>query len=245
MARRRYKSEAISAAGHGEQPRDPAPDEGFERPIQPAQEYGKAEPEPTSHPQAAPEPTPYVSNLGQQINDMRQRAQSDQLDAYLDYAFPGAMVHERQWLRANVHHLQNPALVHQAASIALQRGVPRQSPEFLHCVGALLDQHHAAMQAQPAPPPPPPPPMPAHTHLDSEQSDHDSEPEAEPMPSHYSAPVSREAGASHSIDPQLSASQVRLSPEERELCALNKIDEVKYAEGKLRLAKQKAAKVRD
>jgi hypothetical protein len=36
-----------------------------------------------------------------------------------------------------------------------------------------------------------------------------------------------------------------LTPEERELCRVNKIDELKYAEGKLKLAKQKAAKLRD
>ena len=65
------------------------------------------------------------------------------------------------------------------------------------------------------------------------------------MPSHHvSAPVSR-GDTAHSIEPQLTPGQVRLSPEERELCQMNKIDEVKYAEGKLRLAKQKAAKIRE
>ena len=89
-----------------------------------------------------------------------------------------------------------------------------------------------------------PPPM-AHVDLEKVESP-DHEPESAHMDAHFvSAPVSREAGSSHSIDPQLTPSQVRLSPEERELCAINKIDEVKYAEGKLRLAKQKAAKVRD
>jgi hypothetical protein len=38
---------------------------------------------------------------------------------------------------------------------------------------------------------------------------------------------------------------VRLTPEERELCQINKIDETQYAAGKLKLAKQKAAKLRD
>ena len=89
-----------------------------------------------------------------------------------------------------------------------------------------------------------PPPMPAPvTHIDVESRG--TEPEDEPMPSHHvSAPVSR-GDSGHSVDPQLTPSQVRLTPEERELCQMNKIDEVSYAEGKLRLAKQKAAKIRD
>jgi hypothetical protein len=148
-------------------------------------------------------------------------------------------------LRANVHHLQNPMLLRHAASIALQRGVPRQSPEFLHFVGALLDQH-AAAQARPAPPsmPPMPPPV-AHVDLEKiEGPDH--EPEQDHMDAHFvSAPVSRgDAGGGQSYEAEPSH-RVVLTPEERELCRDNKIDETVYAAGKLRLARQKAAKVRD
>ena len=111
MARRRYKSAAVSNAGHQERPPNPAPDESFAQPIEPKQEYGKADPDP------APEPAQHydASGLKAQIEQQRQQQQSDQLDAYLTYAFPGATPNERRWLRANVHHLQNPMLVHQAA----------------------------------------------------------------------------------------------------------------------------------
>jgi hypothetical protein len=244
MARRRYRSDAISTAGQAAQPRDPSGDTSLQQPLEPKAEYGKGEP-------AQPQPAQPVSGLGQQLHDMRQQAQNDALEQYISAYFGGATANERAWLRANVHHLQNPMLVHHAAGIALQRGVPRESPEFLHFVGQLLDQHAAAqMQPAPAPPMPAPPlpPMPAHTHVDLEKVESgEGEPEEEHMAVHHvSAPVSRgEASHTMSIEPQLTPSQVRLTPEERELCAINKIDETKYAEGKLRLAKQKAARIRD
>ena len=237
MARRRYRSDAISTAGQIERPRDPAGDEVFQQPLEPRDEYGKPPPEPTA------EPAQPVSGLGQQLADQRRYAEQHALHQYIASNFPGALPHEAQWLIANPHHLQNPMLVHHAAQIAAQRGIPRESPEFLHFVGQLLDQHHAAMmQAQPAPAPAPPPPMPAQKTEGPE-----GEPESEQMAVHHvSAPVSRgEASHAMSGEPQLTPSQIRLSPEERELCQMNKIDEVKYAEGKLRLAKQKAAKIRD
>jgi hypothetical protein len=243
VARRRYgkPSPAISTAGHAAQPRDPSGDESLAQPIEPRTEYGKGEPvsEPAQHYD--------VSGLRGQIDGIRQQQQNAALEQYISHYFPGAWPNERAALRANQVWLANPGLVHAAGRIALERGVPRQSPEFLQAIGALIDQHHAAMmQAQPAPAPPPPP-MPAHTHVDIEQGDHDSEPESEQMAVHHvSAPVSRgEASHAMSGEPQLTPSQVKLTPEERELCQMNKIDEVSYAEGKLRLAKQKAAKIRD
>jgi hypothetical protein len=188
VARRRYgKSPAISTAGQSERPRDPTGDESLAQSIEPRTEYGKAPSESAQH---------FSTGLGEQLRQQQQQQQADALDQYISHYFGGASPNERQWLRANVHHLQNPMLVHHAAAIALQRGVPRESPEFLHFVGQLLDQHHAAAQAQPAPAPtppmPPPIPMPAHMHVDIEKSDHDTEPEDEPMSSHHvSAPVSR------------------------------------------------------
>jgi len=66
-----------------------------------------------------------------------------------------------------------------------------------------------------------------------------SEPEESHMASHFAAPVSR--GSDYAIEPERSPSQVRLSPEERGLCRVKQIDETKYAEGKLKLAKLKAS----
>jgi hypothetical protein len=245
LARRRYgKSPAISTAGHAAQPRDPSGDDSLAQPIEPRAEYGKSEPasEPAQH---------FSTGLGDQLRQQQQHAEQAQLDAYISHFFPGALPHEREALRGNQVWLANPALVHAAGRIALERGIPRESPEFLRAIGMLIDQHHAAMAAQatppPAPPIPPMPPMPPpHAHVDLERTEsREGEPEAESVSVHHvSAPVSR-GDAGHSVDPQLTPSQVRLNPEERELCAINKIDETQYAAGKLKLARQKAAKLRD
>jgi hypothetical protein len=224
----------------GLRPREPTGDESLSLPIEPRTEYGKAEP--------APEPAQhYSTGLRDQLADQRRYAEQHALHQYIASNFPGALPHEAQWLMANPRHLSNPALVHAAAQIAAQRGIPRQDPQFLQFIGQLLDQHAAAQtQAAPPPMPLPMPPMPPVTHIDIEKTESpEGEPESAHMDAHFvSAPPSRgEAG--HSIEPQLTPSQVRLTPEERELCQMNKIDEVRYAEGKLRLAKQKAAKIRD
>jgi hypothetical protein len=252
VARRRYRpSPAISTAGHGERPREPAGDQSLSQPVQPRQEYGKAEP--AAQPQAISEPAQHydITSLKDQLADQRRYAEYHALHQYIASNFPGALPHEADWLMKNPHHLSNPALVHAAAQIAAQRGIPRQDPQFLQFVGQLLDQHHAAMMqqpAQPAPGPAPAPPMPPPvTHVDISKTENadTGEPESEQMAVHHvSAPVSR-SDTGHSVEPQLTPGQVRLSPEERELCQMNKIDEVKYAEGKLRLARQKAAKIRD
>jgi hypothetical protein len=242
MARRRYgKPPALSNAGHSERGANPVPDESFAQPIEPKAEYGKPPPEATSEPAQH-----YSTGLRDQLADQRRYAEQHALHQYIASNFPGALPHEAQWLMANPHYLGNPALIHAAAQIAAQRGIPRQDPQFLQLVGQLLDQHHAAMMQAPAAPPPMPPPMPPVTHVDiSKTESHEPEPEDEPMPSHHvSAPVSR-GDAGHSVEPQLSPSQVRLTPEERELCAINKINELEYAKGKLKLAQQKAAKLRD
>jgi hypothetical protein len=62
------------------------------------------------------------------------------------------------------------------------------------------------------------------------------------MAAHYSAPVSR-GDSSHTIEPELSPSQVRLSPEEREAAHADKIDEAEYAKQKLKMLKMKKAKL--
>jgi len=140
-------------------------------------------------------------------------------------------------------------LVHQAAKIAFDRGIPRQDPQFLQFVGQLLDQHHAAMQAQaaPAPTPPVPPPMPppAHMHVDVEKTESpEDEPESEQMAVHHvSAPVSR--GAEHysgDYEPG-SDSRVHLSKAEREHAEAAGVSVEEYGRQKLRMMKMKKAKL--
>jgi len=234
MARRRYRSDAVSTAGHNEAAPPPAAaDESFAQPIEPRAEYGKPD-------DAAPEPPQHFSTgLGEQLRQQQQHAQNDQLDAYISHYFPGALPHERAALRGNQVWLANPALVHAAGRIALERGIPRQSPEFLRAIGMLIDQHHAAMQAQAAPPPAPPmPPMPppvTHEHVAPA-----AEPDEASMDAHYvSAPVSRgEAG--HSIDPEPSASSIRLTPAQREIANLpGGPGEVEYAKQFLKMQRAK------
>jgi hypothetical protein len=226
MARRRYRSDAISTAGQAAQPRDPTGDESLQQPIQPRSEYGKSPPE------GAPEPAQhYSTGLKEFVQQQRaQQQQVDPLDQYLNYYFQGALPAERQWLRDRTqdrpHYFANPMLVHEAGRLALQDGVPRESPQFVAAIGKKLDDHFAAMQAQAAPGPTPtvPPPMPppvAH-HVDLEQTEHHHEPDDEEhmAAAMISAPVSREPGHG-SVEPDLSLSSIRLSPEQREVARLS------------------------
>src|SRR5262249_11085991 len=135
------------------------------------------------------------------------------------------------------HHLQNPMLTHHAASIALQRGIPRQSEEFLRFVGQLLDQHHAAAQAAAAP-------KPTSTHIDISKTENvEYEPEESHMSAahHVSAPVSRDV--QFAGEPEPSANRITLNPQEREIAKQSGISEELYAAGKLKLAKMKKAKL--
>jgi hypothetical protein len=239
LARRRYgkPSPAVSTAGQTAQPRDPAGDESLAADLEPRSEYGKPPPESASEP---------VTGLRDQLAEQRRYAQYHALHQYIASNFPGALPHEADWLMKNPHHLSNPMLVHQAAKIAADRGIPRQDPQFLQFVGQLLDQHAAAQMqpaAAPAPPPAMPPlPPPVATHIEAES--HDSEPESEPMPSHHvSAPVSR-SDSGHSIEPELSASTIRLTPAQREIANLpGGPGEVEYAKQLMKMNKLKRAKV--
>jgi hypothetical protein len=244
VARRRYRSEAISTAGHQERPPVGAAPEPS---LEPRAEYGKAEP--TPQPQAATESSQHFSSgLGQQLHDMRQQQQNDALEAYISHYFPGAWPNERAALRANQVWLANPGLVHAAGRIALERGVPRQSPEFLQAIGALIDQHHAAMmQAQPAPAPPMPPPMPAPpvTHIDLEKVEGpEGEPESTHMDAHFvSAPVSR-ASEAYSADYEPGeGSRVTLSKAEREHAEAAGVSVEEYGRQKLKMLRLKKSKV--
>jgi hypothetical protein len=198
----------------------------------------------------------FSTGLKEQLAQQQRYSQPDPLDQYIAHTFPGATPFERQWLRANAHHLNNPGLMHSAAAIALQRGVPRNSPEFLAFVSALLDQHHHAMHAQapqphepPAPPPPPPqpepmpPPMPHMTHVDIERDDHDHEPEA--MSHYVSAPVSRDSQGGGYIagEPEPTTSSIRLSKAEREHAQAAGVSEEVYAQNKLKMLKLKKSNV--
>jgi hypothetical protein len=238
VARRRYgKSPAISTAGQIERPRDPSGDESLAQEFAPRTEYGKAEPAP----EPASEPQHYSTGLGQQLHDMRQQQQADALNQYIAAYFPSSTLGERQWLHMNVHHLQNhhPAVIDKIAGVTLSRGVPRESPEFLRTVGQELDRLHAArMQPTPAPPMPP---MPAHTHIDVEKTETpEGEPESTHMDAHFvSAPVSR-SDSGHSIEPELSASTIRLTPAQREIANLpGGPGEVEYAKQLLKMQKAK------
>jgi len=240
MARRKYRGDAVSTAGHSEATPPPAAaDESLAQPLSPRDEYGKAEPD------AAPEqPAQHydASNLKAQIDAQRRYAEQHAVHQYIAAHFPGAMAHEAQWLMANPHYLSNPPLVHAAGRIALERGIARQSPEFLRAIAMLIDQHHAAMQAQAAPPPAPPmPPMPppvAHAHDDID-GDHDGERETD-MSAMTSAPVSR-GEASHSIEPELLPSKITLTKAQREHAAAAGVSDVEYAKQLLKMGRMRKA----
>jgi hypothetical protein len=230
MARRRYRSDALSAAGRGIRDDEAAP--AGQLPLADAE---PSSPQPPKTGEAETKPAHFSSGLKDQLASMRSYAQPDPLDQYIAFHFQGALPNERAWLRANQHHLQNPMLVHHAAQIALQRGVPRQSPEFLQFIGALLDQHHAAAQA-----PAPPPPHAAHIDIETEHSDSGQPDEEHHMATYVSAPVSRgEAG--HAVEPEMTISSIRLTPQEREIARMSGGEEL-YARNKLKMLKLKKAK---
>jgi hypothetical protein len=254
VARRKYgtHSAAISQAGQAAQPRDPSGDQSLAADLEPLPEYGK--PDATAQPQATPEPAaePQHYSLRDQLADQRRYAEQHALHQYIASNFPGALPHEAQWLMANPHHLSNPALIHAAAQIAAQRGIPRQDPQFLQFVGQLLDQHAAAqMQPAPAPngpapvPPSMPPMPPPVAHIDVEKVETpEGEPEAESVSMHHvSAPVSR--GAEHySADYEPgSDSRVHLSKAEREHAEAAGVSVEEYGRQKLRMMKMKKAKL--
>jgi hypothetical protein len=185
-------------------------------------------------------------------SNVRFWEQNDALEQYLNAYFAGAMPNERQWLRMNRHHLQNPGLVHLAASTALQAGFARNSEAFLQEVGNQLDRLYAPVQAQAAPPPMPPMPPPVPTigptigpTIDADRSKTpEGEPESAHMDAHFvSAPVSRDSGhyaASGEYEP---GSRVTLSKAEREHAEAAGVSVEEYARQKLKMMKLKKAKV--
>jgi len=255
MARRRYgKSPAISTAGQSERPRDPQ--------IAPEEYPLGSEPKPSSAPapdtqgEAKPEAKPAPSSLAAQIAAMRQQQdaaqqqrqqQVDPLAMYLA-SIPGLTIPKFHFLyhyfaqRPHLFNSDHWGLLRAAHDITLGRGVKEDSGEYFQAMDALL-RRHATMpppHAAPAPPPAPlmPEPVPS-MHVDLESHDH--EPEM-PMAQNVSAPVSR-GDHGHGIEPDQSPSQVRLSPEERDMAQRLKISETDYAAGKLKLQKMKRSKL--
>jgi hypothetical protein len=248
VAPRKYRpSAAINSAGHGQRPPDATPPEqhplGSEPPASPPQQ---AAPDT----KAEAEPAHFSSGLGEQLRQQRAYAerQANPIFAYLSQ-IPGLSAPKLQYLAAyftayperfNQEHWNAVANAHTIAT----REHAEDSNEYFRRVNELLHRQHAVPpppQAAPAPPPmhepePEPPPI---THVE-----HDREPESEHMSSFVSAPVSRDGqGHAHAIEPEQSPHRVQLTAEERELCRDNKIDELEYAKGKLKLAKMKRSKL--
>jgi hypothetical protein len=248
VARRRYRSDATSTAGLSARGRDLSGDESLSLPIEPKQEYGKAEP--AAQPQATSEPAQPISGLGQQLHDMRQQAEQAQLHGYID-SIPNLSPAQRHWLHSNPHGVYRFDLLNDAHMIAGHRNIPVDSPEYFHFLSAMLNTYgplppQQPAQAQPAPSPPPmPPPVvpPMHVDVSKTENADTGEPEAASVAAHFmSAPVSRgEAG--HSIEPELSPSQVRLSKAEREHAEAAGVSLEEYGRQKLKMLKLKKAKV--
>jgi hypothetical protein len=261
VARRRYRSDALSAAGHGVKPDEPAP--SGELPLSDA-EPSSPQPPKTDEAEAKPDqPAEAISGLKAQINAMRQQPpqqpqqQVDPLAHYLA-SIPGLTIPKFQFL---YHYFSrfpqnlNPQhwdVLKAAHGIALDRGVNEDSPEyfgFLHSL--LLNQQAAASplpHAAPAPPMPPPvhepEPEPQHaTHIDLEKVENpEGEPE-EPHMTHYAAPVSRGSERYAMGDYEPSANSVRLSKAEVEHAEASGISTEEYAKQKLRMMKMKKAKL--
>jgi hypothetical protein len=235
------------------------PDESLQRPIEPRTEYGKPEPA-ASQPQAEakPEPKSDTSSLAAQIAAMRAQQEQHQQQAQQQIdplamslaSIPGLTIPKFHFLyhyfaqRPHLFNSDHWGLLRAAHDITLGHGVKEDSAEYFAAMDALLRQHAAMPQQQsapaaaPAPPiPEPAPPHVAHVDVSTEQ-----EPEMMPMAQNVAAPVSR-GDHGHSIEPEQSPSQVRLSPEERDMAQRLKLSEVEYAAGKLKLAKMKRSKL--
>ena len=235
MARRRYRSDAISGAGHGERPPDPAPSEqlplGSEPPSPSAPAPDQAEPEPAQH---------FSTGLGDQLRQQRlyvqqhqPQQQIDPLAAYLA-SIPGLTIPKFHFLyhyfaqhpdRLNPQHWELLKGAHRIARE--ERDIPEDSPEYFGFLHQLLQQHAAS-------PPAMPPPV---AHVDQTEAPDDGETEVSMAAHHISAPVSR--GAEHyaamsdDYEPG-SNSRVTLSKAEREHAHAAGVSDEVYAREKLR-----------
>jgi hypothetical protein len=266
VARRRYKSEAISQAGHAAQPRDPSGDESLSQPIEPRAEYGKAPPSAPASDQAEAKPDYDGSGLKAQIDHMRQQQQyaqqqqqpQQQLDPLASYllSIPGLTAPKFQFLYqyfAQRPHLLNGdhwQLLKAAHDIMLGRGIQEDGPEYFQHLTQLLQQHAAPPPAPPMPSPAPlpahepapPPQMPPPTHIDIEKTEDDHEPESAHMSAMYAAPVSRNDRGT-AIESEMTAGSITLSKAEREHATAAGVSDEEYGRQKLRMMKMKKAKL--
>jgi hypothetical protein len=245
LARRRYRSDAISTAGQQERPREPLGDESLSQPLSPKAEYGK--PDATAQPQGAA-PSEPVTGLRDQLADQRRYAEQQQvaqLHGYIDQ-MPNLSPAQRQWLHNNPHGLYRFDLLHAAHTEARQRGVPVDSPEYFHFLSAMLNAYGHLPPQQPAQAAPAPPPtMPPVTHVDISKTENadTGEPEEESVAMHHvSAPVSR-ASEAYSGDEPTDGSRVHLSKAEREHAEAAGVSVEEYGRQKLRMMKMKKAKL--
>jgi hypothetical protein len=224
----RRSSDALSAAGRGIKPDEPAPSE--QRPLEPSEPSTPQPPASDEKTEAKPD---VASNLKAQLNAMRQPAQQPQQQHYDPLALylgqiaglsPAKFMFLHHYFSRFPQNLnpQHWDVLKAAHGIALDRGVREDSPEYFGFLHSLLNQQAAAApppQAAPAPPPThEPEPEPQHTtHIDLEKVEtHDSEPEEPPM-THYAAPVSRGSERYAMGDYEPTAGSIRLSAEQRDM----------------------------
>jgi hypothetical protein len=239
VARRRYRSDAISAAGHGgETPAEAAPPEQHPLGSEPTPAQNEAKPEPSQH---------FSSGLGEQLRQQQQHAAQAQLHGYID-SIPSLSAAQRQWLHLNPHGVYRFDLLHGAHTIATeQRGIKPDTREYFDFLSNMLNTYgHLPPQqpahAAPAPPPPQPEPVAQHVaHVDLEHVEHDHEPdEAHAMASFISAPVSR-GDHGHAIEPEPTMGSIRLTAEQRDIAARSGISDVEYAKQLLKMQKMKTS----
>jgi hypothetical protein len=194
VARRKYgRSDALSAAGHGTRPDEPAP--SGQRPLSDAE---PSSPQPPKTDEADAKPAQHFSSgLGEQLRQQQHYAAQQQayqhnpIFAYLA-SIPGLSARQVHYLTAyftsypdklNAEHWGTIADAHRRA---LAHGIAPESDQYFHFVNAQL-------HAPPTASAPPPMPEPAHaTHIDLEKVESPKgEPEETHMSAMFSAPVSR------------------------------------------------------
>jgi hypothetical protein len=160
-------------------------------------------------------------------------------------SIPNLSVAQRQWLHMNPHGLYRFDLLHAAHTEALQRGVPPDSREYFKYLADKLNTYGHLPPQQPTPAAPSPPPMPPPVaHVDLEKVEGPEGVEEEHIAVHHvSAPVSRGSERSYSVDPEPSASSIRLTKAEREHAEAAGVSEVEYAKQLLKMNALKKAKV--
>jgi hypothetical protein len=168
--------------------------------------------------------------MHQHAVQMSQRAQPQTRVQFLQSQ--GLTKTEAEWFDSRediMSSMSNQQLASEAAAEALAAGIERDSPEFFEAVEEGFAKRVEALNQQPA----------AQPAAFSQPRSVSPSPAAPPdRSSLYAAPVSRTAPSGGYREP--SAKSVRLSPIEQEIARGLKISDVEYAQGKLRLAREKA-----